>query len=518
MKQTDVETTREKVLGMWRFNVEMQTLQLLLPLHRVDADVERGECASLSEHVAVVTQLSARGDALCASCEALLEDVLRAMSSAPASLRRLAHAVQSGCDGAAAGNNGGSDFAVHGAGHGLNSTLGSEYELISMRSPSRNPTPASPQTQQTPIPVHQQQAELLRQASQHRLLTELLFSRYLLAALRTPESYSLALLPGVLSASMRSNLSAVAFGLEQLVHGATDNSKRYFTPQMVSLGPATAASCAAMLVADADTPPPLGTRRFEVDAVVIEDGCLRRLLSLVRRHLSEELPLPPPLCELCGVDLARTAPSPGAGRSGKDDLGIGPCGPVDNFVKHLGGGETPRVWAFLLHEPALDSVGPARPPAALRAAAAAAATEAAAARAGGDLWLAASTAMPLSWPLRSPDALLPWSQLKLDAALSERDWTLSAVFSRLCSALGEVACTQSPQRRSRAGYVAGGTSGAHELLERLCAWGEEGELEARLRDQRAQLLVAIGEVGRLRQQVEHVSKVALRQVTDAMAK
>ena len=41
----------------------------------VDRDVERGEVAALGEHLHVVEVLSARGAALCTSCEALLEGV-----------------------------------------------------------------------------------------------------------------------------------------------------------------------------------------------------------------------------------------------------------------------------------------------------------------------------------------------------------------------------------------------------------------------------------------------------------
>ena len=60
----------------------------------VDRDVERGEVAALGEHLHVVEVLSARGAALCTSCEALLEGVLRAAPAAPAGLRRIARALR----------------------------------------------------------------------------------------------------------------------------------------------------------------------------------------------------------------------------------------------------------------------------------------------------------------------------------------------------------------------------------------------------------------------------------------
>ena len=77
----------------------------------VDRDVERGEVAALGEHLHVVEVLSARGAALCTSCEALLEGVLRAAPAAPAGLRRIARALRAAgsAEGGGGGGGGGGD-------------------------------------------------------------------------------------------------------------------------------------------------------------------------------------------------------------------------------------------------------------------------------------------------------------------------------------------------------------------------------------------------------------------------
>ena len=83
----------------------------------VDRDVECGEVASLGEHPHVVEVLSMRGVALCTSCEALLEGVLRAAPAAPAGLRRIARALRAtgsaedGSSGWDCGGSGGSGAA-----------------------------------------------------------------------------------------------------------------------------------------------------------------------------------------------------------------------------------------------------------------------------------------------------------------------------------------------------------------------------------------------------------------------
>ena len=88
----------------------------------VDRDVERGEVAALGEHLHVVEVLSARGAALCTSCEALLEGVLRAAPAAPAGLRRIARALRAaGSAEGGGGGDGGGTVPASAAGDGGNS-------------------------------------------------------------------------------------------------------------------------------------------------------------------------------------------------------------------------------------------------------------------------------------------------------------------------------------------------------------------------------------------------------------
>ena len=120
----------------------------------VDRDVERGEVAALGEHLHVVEVLSARGAALCTSCEALLEGVLRAAPAAPAGLRRIARALRAagsaeGGEGGAGGGAGAGAVPVSAGGDG-----GEGGELADMQ-----------------------------------LAVELLFLRYLVPALTQPEAY-----------------------------------------------------------------------------------------------------------------------------------------------------------------------------------------------------------------------------------------------------------------------------------------------------------------------------------------
>ena len=115
----------------------------------VDRDVERGEVAALGEHLHVVEVLSARGAALCTSCEALLEGVLRAAPAAPAGLRRIARALRAA--GSAEGGGGGGGGAVPASAGGAEGEGG---ELADMQ-----------------------------------LAVELLFLRYLVPALTQPEAY-----------------------------------------------------------------------------------------------------------------------------------------------------------------------------------------------------------------------------------------------------------------------------------------------------------------------------------------
>ena len=84
----------------------------------VDRDVERGEVAALGEHLHVVEVLSARGAALCTSCEALLEGVLRAAPAAPAGLRRIARALRGAAlgEGEGGGAGGGAEGGAAGEG------------------------------------------------------------------------------------------------------------------------------------------------------------------------------------------------------------------------------------------------------------------------------------------------------------------------------------------------------------------------------------------------------------------
>ena len=156
----------------------------------VDNDVARGDLVALGEHHRVVAALSARGAELCAACEALLEDVLRAAPAAPGALRRLARCL------------------------------------------------LPPASSAAPPPhVHV------------RAPTELLFTQLILPAVRTPEAYGLQL-SETLSATTRANLRALAFGVEQLILGdvpganTSPHNMCYFTPQLFSLGTTAAASLA----------------------------------------------------------------------------------------------------------------------------------------------------------------------------------------------------------------------------------------------------------------------------------
>ena len=70
-----------------RLLVDAMDAYMALPAEEaaeVDNDVARGDLVALGEHHRVVAALSARGAELCAACEALLEDVLRAAPAAPA--------------------------------------------------------------------------------------------------------------------------------------------------------------------------------------------------------------------------------------------------------------------------------------------------------------------------------------------------------------------------------------------------------------------------------------------------
>ena len=79
-----------------RLLVDAMDAYMALPAEEaaeVDNDVARGDLVALGEHHRVVAALSARGAELCAACEALLEDVLRAAPAAPGALRRLARCL-----------------------------------------------------------------------------------------------------------------------------------------------------------------------------------------------------------------------------------------------------------------------------------------------------------------------------------------------------------------------------------------------------------------------------------------
>ena len=141
----------------------------------VDADVARGGSQALSDQLRVVQVMSARGAALCAACEALLDDVQRAMPRAPLALRALARELHAG------------------------------YARSADTKAIERPADGA-----------------------RRLIAELLFSRYVLAALQTPEAYRMSLqLPGEedalpLGGALRRDLCALSLGLERLLQGGRD--------------------------------------------------------------------------------------------------------------------------------------------------------------------------------------------------------------------------------------------------------------------------------------------------------
>ena len=335
------------------------------------AQVELGHCAALSEHLLVVELLSARGALLCSYCEATLEAVHAAMPSAPRPLRQLAVALAGNAD----------DETEPGVSN------------APLPRPSGGPSSAALGHEHSGGPGA-------------RLVVELLFSQYLLPALRCPEEYRLPV-DRPLRARARRNLSALALGIEQLISSedgmeaatadapangaaadATDahtgaanltsdqsgagadadvaaaggarqvgrggglggGFTRYFTPQLLVTGPATIASC-AQLLGRSVAPPALPPAASLAEVVVLEDGCLRSLLRVLHAHLRTELPLPPALAELA----AQAADVEPAAHSVSVSAGFGARGPVRACFERSGG--PARLWAFVLPSAAGEDDG-----------------------------------------------------------------------------------------------------------------------------------------------------------------
>ena len=500
-----------------RLLVDAMDAYMALPAEEaaeVDNDVARGDLVALGEHHRVVAALSARGAELCAACEALLEDVLRAAPAAPGALRRLARCL------------------------------------------------LPPASSAAPPPhVHV------------RAPTELLFTQLILPAVRTPEAYGLQL-SETLSATTRANLRALAFGVEQLILGdvpganTSPHNMCYFTPQLFSLGTTAAASLAAAL-ASADLPSPsmmyatlpaaiaasadecIGTADgagvtddHDTASVVIDDRTLRGLLALIRRALPRELPLPAALAAWASVPSAATTADGGAPNG---DMPL--VGPVQVLLDAIGGAsDPPQFYTFFLAPTA----------------AAAAAGEDGDEHEDGDvangnhagldgaaaaLWAFVQSRAPFEWPALSP-AVCASAVVLRTAALAEQDWQLAIQSELLRRALSNTtsggvgvgggvgggggtlddgggsggsdggADSASAGCSSDGGSSRGGSgrrqashrSAAGEAVAQLAAWAAADNAVSMMRGRRTRLLLATGEAKRAAEALERRTKLALRQI------
>ncbi|KAL1508399.1 hypothetical protein AB1Y20_004509 [Prymnesium parvum] len=406
----------------------------------VDNDVARGDSVALGEHIRVVEVLSERGAALGAACEGFLEAMLAAIPSAPAGLRSLARSLAAHAD----------EAPPHAA---LNEPHGGAG-----------------------------------------LVVELLFVCYLLEAIRAPEEYGLMLHPPP-SAAARRNLSAVALGIEQLVllphsSGAASLSC-YFTPQVLSIAPASAASAALELcqppAAPAPLPPPAPPL---VELAVLDDLSLRHLLCLVRAHLARELPLPPSLASLCD---GAAAPAADARREAEATLTLAP---VRAYFDPILRGTRPRLWAFEL--PRADAAEGEAEGAEEGGAAAAAAEWMERGDAGeglcGFLLAQAATA----WVELPPHAL-DGAAARLSAALSEEAWEVAVD----AEALRLLLATDGEAKACDGGALLAAIRRQREACVR--------QAEA-LREERGAVLLTVGEVERVSQSVADGLKASLRRV------
>ena len=301
-------------------------------LAQVDRDVEHGEAAALGEHELIVTVLSARADALCARCEALLAAVLAAAPAAPRGLRALAHAVRDSV----------------GVGRPLVALLFNAYVLPVLMAPEAYALPVASCT----------------------------------AVAGTAARQNLS----ALALSLEHLLSLVgADNADGVAGSALESAKRYFTSQLLKSGLVAAqagalALCEAPLAPAAaiEWPPPLGSEDADLDSddgdsdaapgdaddamasaaagaevveqgahgvergsgeggvVVLADRCLYALLRFVFLHLHVEIPLPPALLAMCTyegeADECGASASHGA-TAAADDGGVLPIQSLCWYVR-----------------------------------------------------------------------------------------------------------------------------------------------------------------------------------------
>ena len=500
-----------------RLLVDAMDAYMALPAEEaaeVDNDVARGDLVALGEHHRVVAALSARGAELCAACEALLEDVLRAAPAAPGALRRLARCL------------------------------------------------LPPASSAAPPPhVHV------------RAPTELLFTQLILPAVRTPEAYGLQL-SETLSATTRANLRALAFGVEQLILGdvpganTSPHNMCYFTPQLFSLGTTAAASLAAAL-ASADLPSPsmmfatlpaaiaasadecIGTADgagvtddHDTASVVIDDRTLRGLLALIRRALPLELPLPAALAAWASVPSAATTADGGAPNG---DMPL--VGPVQVLLDAIGGAsDPPQFYTFFL-APTVAAAAAGEDGDEHEDGDVANGNHAGLDGAAAALWAFVQSRAPVEWPALSP-AVCASAVVLRTAALAEQDWQLAIQSELLRRALSNTASggvgvgggvgggggtlddgggsggsdggadSASAGCSSDGGSSRGGSgrrqashrSSAGEAVAQLAAWAAADNAVSMMRGRRTRLLLATGEAKRAAEALERRTKLALRQI------